>query len=156
MKKLLLLALLIPCLGLSAQSNKEEIEMYQAIFGMEKKEITAKLLTLTEVNSEKFWSIYDEYETERKAIGKKRIELLTKYADMYEDLNEENVSVLVKDAMSIRDQTTKLIKSYYSKIAKEVGQVPAAQFYQLEHYFQSEITVAIYSNIPLVGELKLD
>lgn len=156
MKKLLLLAFLVPCLTLSAQSNKEEIEMYQAIFGMEKKEITAKLVTLTEENSEKFWSIYDEYETERKAIGQKRIELLTKYAEMYADIDEENVTPLVKNAMTIRASADKLIKSYYSRIAKEVSQVAAAQFYQLEHYFQSEINVAIYSNIPLVGELKID
>lgn len=156
MKKLLLLAFLVPCLTLSAQSNKEEIEMYQAIFGMEKKEITAKLVTLTEENSEKFWSIYDEYETERKAIGQKRIELLTKYAEMYADIDEENVTPLVKNAMTIRASADKLIKSYYSRIANEVSQVAAAQFYQLEHYFQSEINVAIYSNIPLVGELKID
>lgn len=156
MKKLLLLAFLVPCLTLSAQSNKEEIEMYQAIFGMEKKEITAKLVTLTEENSEKFWSIYDEYETERKAIGQKRIELLTKYAEIYADIDEENVTPLVKNAMTIRASADKLIKSYYSRIANEVSQVAAAQFYQLEHYFQSEINVAIYSNIPLVGELKID
>ena len=156
MKKLLLLAFMVPFLTLSAQSNKEEVEMYQAIFGMEKKEISSKLITLTEENQEKFWTIYDQYETERKAIGQKRIELLTRYADMYADIDEENVTPLVKEAMAIRAENDKLIKSYYGKISKEVGHVAAAQFYQLEHYFMSEINVAIYSNVPMVGELKMD
>ena len=156
MKKLLLLAFLIPCLTLSAQSNKEEIEMYQAIFGMEKKEITSKLVSLTEENQESFWAIYDEYETERKAIGQKRIDLLNKYAQMYSDIDEENVTELVKGAMDIRAQNDKLIKTYYNKIYKGVGHVAAAQFYQLEHYFLSEINVAIYSQVPMVGELKVD
>lgn len=156
MKKLLLLAFLVPCLTLSAQSNKEEIEMYQAIFGMEKKDITAKLVTLTEENQESFWTIYDEYEAERKAVGQKRIELLTKYAEMYADIDEENVTGLIKEAMSIRAQADKLIKDYYNKIYKAVGHVSAAQFYQLEHYYMSEINVAIYSNVPMVGELKAE
>lgn len=156
MKKLLLLAFLVPCLTLSAQSNKEEIEMYQAIFGMEKKEISAKLITLTEENKEAFWTMYDEYEAERKAIGQKRIELLNKYAEMYSDIDDENVTDLVKGAMDIRAQNDKLIKTYYNKIYKGVGHVAAAQFYQLEHYFLSEINVAIYSNVPMVGELKMD
>ena len=156
MKKLLLLAFLVPCLTLSAQSNQEEIEMYQAIFGMEKKEISSQLITLTEENKETFWSIYDQYETERKAIGQNRIALLTKYAEMYADIDEENVTPLVKESMAIRADADKLVKTYYNKIYKEVGHVPAAQFYQLEHYFMSEINVAIYSNVPMVGELKVD
>jgi methanogenic corrinoid protein MtbC1 len=156
MKKLLLLAFLIPCLTLSAQSNKEEIEMYQAIFGMEKKEITSKLVSLTEENQESFWAIYDEYETERKAIGQKRIDLLNKYAQTYSDIDDENVTELVKGAMDIRAQNDKLIKTYYNKIYKGVGHIAAAQFYQLEHYFLSEINVAIYSQVPMVGELKVD
>ena len=156
MKKLLLLAFLVPCFALSGQSHKEEIEVYQAIFGMEKKEITSRLIVPSEEKQEAFWSLYDEYETERKAIGQKRIQVLNKYAEMYANINEENVTELVKEAMEIRASNDKLIKAYYHKIYKAVGHVPAAQFYQLEHYFLSEINVAIYSNVPMVGELKLD
>ncbi len=156
MKKLLLIAFLVPCLSLSAQSNKEEIEMYQAIFGMEKKEVTSRLMTLSEEKSEKFWALYDEYETARKAIGQKRIGLLTKYAEMYSEISEENVTPLVKDAMAVRAENDKLISTYYHKIYKEVGHVAAAQFYQLEHYFLSEINVAIHNTVPMVGEIKLD
>lgn len=155
MKKLLILAFLIPCLSVFAQSNQEEIEMFQAIFGMEKKEVAIKLIQPSEETKEVFWTLYDQYEAERKAIGQKRIALLSKYADMYADIDEENVTDLVKEGMAIRAESDKLIKSYYNKIFKEVGHVAGAQFYQLEHYFLSEINVAIYSNVPMVGELKL-
>lgn len=154
MKHLLILAFLFTGLGLSAQSNNEEIELYQAIFGMEKKEVTASLISLSDENSEKFWSLYDEYETKRKDIGMKRVKLIKKYAEMYGDLNEENITPLVKEAMKVREANNKLIKSYHKKISKEVSPMAAAQFYQLEHYFLSEINVALYTNIPMVGELK--
>ena len=156
MKKLLILAFLIPCMSVFAQSNKEEIEMYQAIYGMEKKEVTSRLIQPSEETKEAFWTLYDKYEAERKVIGQKRIALLSKYAEMYTDIDEENVTALVKDAMAIRAENDKLIKSFYGKIYKEVGHVQGAQFYQLEHYFLSEINVAIYSSVPMVGELKLD
>lgn len=152
----MLLAFLLPALMISAQSNKEEIEMFQAIFGMEKKEITARMIQPSEETAAKFWSLYDEYEAARKEIGQRRIELLTKYAEMYTEINDENVTPLVKEAMAIRASADKLVKTYYTKIYKEVGHVEAAQFYQLEHYFISEINVAIYGNIPMVGELKAD
>ena len=155
MKQLLILALLFVGLGLSAQSNKEEIELYQAIFGMEKKEVTAALINLPEEGKEKFWSLYDEYETERKDIGMRRVQLIQKYAEMYADLNEENVTPLVKEAMGVREANNKLIQSYYKKISSGVSPMAAAQFYQLEHYFLSELNVAIYGNIPMVGELKM-
>ena len=48
----------------------------------------------------------------------------------------------------------KIIQKYYKSIKKSCGIKPAAQFFQIEAYFQSAIRKTIFENIPLIGELE--
>ena len=71
----------------SAQTNKEEIDLYQSIFGMAKKEAVAGFLQLEQ--NDPFWALYDQYESERKVLGQKRIAILNDYAENYSKLTDE-------------------------------------------------------------------
>ena len=67
-----------------AQSTKEEVDIIQSVLGKEKKALVAEFLKLEAgPKTDAFWKLYDEYETERKALGKERIALLEKYASTY-------------------------------------------------------------------------
>jgi hypothetical protein len=61
-----------------AQSNKEDIDLIQSIYGKEKKTIVADFIKLEGAQKDAFWKLYDEYETKRKALGQKRVALLEK------------------------------------------------------------------------------
>ena len=80
-------------IGAMAQSDKEEIDLFQAAFGMGKKEVVSGFLQLD--SSSPFWSIYDQYETERKELGKKRVTLLKTYADQYGEMNDADLDELI-------------------------------------------------------------
>jgi hypothetical protein len=134
-----------------SQSNTEEIDFYQSVFGMGKKQAVAEFLQLG--NDDPFWSIYDEYETKRKEWGKKRIALLNDYADNYLTLTDEKTSELIEQSISQRKQLDKLIVSYYKKVKKGNGAKVAAQFYQFENYILEAIRMAIMEELPLIGEL---
>ncbi|GAB1454229.1 hypothetical protein MASR2M47_42850 [Draconibacterium sp.] len=54
-----------------AQSNKEETEFIQSIFGMGKKAVVAEFLGIDGDNP--FWALYDAYETKRKELGQRTI-----------------------------------------------------------------------------------
>jgi hypothetical protein len=152
--------LLLLCLGTFiffssfAQSNKEDVDMIQAMYGKQKKEITADFIMLPDAKKETFWKIYDDYETERKALGKQRISLLEKYANAYDTLGDKSSDAIIKQTIALQKSTDALIGKYYDKIMKEVGAKPAAQFYQLESYLLSVIRTYIMSNIPFIGELE--
>jgi len=135
-----------------AQSNKEEVDLVQSIFGMEKKSMVSQFIKLEGPQKDAFWLIYDEYETKRKELGKKRIDLLNKYAASYGTMDDAATEDLVNNTISLQTETDKLIVTYYKKIKKECGIKPAAQFYQFEGYVLSEIRAAIMENIPLIGE----
>lgn len=155
MKYLLLLAAgTFILLSSFAQSNKEDIDMVQAIYGKQKKEIAADFLILPDAKKATFWKIYDDYETERKALGKQRIGLLEKYANAYDTLGDKSTDAIIKQTMTLQKSTDALIAKYYDKIMKGVGVKPAAQFYQLESYLLSETRAYIMSNIPFIGELE--
>lgn len=69
-----------------AQSNREEVDLLQSIFGMEKKAIVSEFIKLDGAAGDAFWKTYDEYEIKRKNLGQKRLALLSKYIDGYATL----------------------------------------------------------------------
>jgi hypothetical protein len=155
MKKIILLtavvfALVCPSL---AQSNKEEVDLVQSVFGMEKKALVDQFIKPTEGPAkDAFWTLYDEYELKRKELGKKRLALLYEYTSNYLNLDDVSGDKMINDMISLQTQTDKLIATYYKKIKKGSGVKVAAQFYQFENYILSKIRGAIMEGIPLIGE----
>ncbi len=98
--------------GVSGQSNSEEIDYFQAIFGSEKKVFVSEFIKLEGESKVSFWALYDEYEVERKALGKKRIALLNKYAENYNNLSDEKTDEIVKNMQTQRKAVDKLIDNY--------------------------------------------
>ena len=153
MKKTLLTTLMV---GLAffafSQSNKEEVDLVQSVFGMEKKAMAAEFIKLEGAPKDAFWVAYDEYETKRKELGKKRIGLLEKYVNGYSTMDDAGMDQITKEIISLQGETDKLIVTYYNKIKKGSGVKAAAQFYQFENYILSKIRAEIMENIPLIGE----
>ena len=154
MKKIiLLLTTLVFVTGINAQSNKEDIEIIQGLYGKEKKEIMASFIELEGTKKTEFWKLYDEYETARKSLGKKRIALLERYAKEYETNDDKKIDALMKEIFSLQSQTDKLIVTYYDKMKLKSGFKAAAQFSQLEAYLLSQIRAALLEEIPFIGQL---
>ncbi len=150
-KLILALSVLLLTAGFAnAQSDKEEIELYQAAFGMQKKEVVAGFLKLDAANP--FWALYDQYETSRKELGKRRIALMKKYSSNYANLSDIEIDALMKEMMSIKSANDKLIDTYYAKIKKVSGSKVAAQFYEIENFILSQIRIEIMQVIPFIGE----
>ncbi len=134
-----------------AQSAQTEVEIVQEAFGLEKKVAVANFMDLGD-DAESFWNLYDEYEAERKKLGKSRIKVIEEYAKNYPDISDEKILELFKQATEIKKSFDKLEKTYFDRMRKEVGVNKAAQFWQLESYFNSMIQANIYSRIPFIGE----
>ncbi len=156
MKKinLLLSILLFTVVSVSAQSQKEEVELFQSIFGMEKKAAVADFIIVEGETATNFWALYDEYETIRKENGQKRLDLLEKYSNEYSSLEDEKTRKITKEMISIGSKYDKLIQKYYKKVDKKCGAKYAAQFYQIEMYFQSVIRLTIMDEMPFIGEVE--
>ena len=149
MKKITLLLLAIFTFAFAnAQSNKEEIDLMQSIFGMEKKAMVSEFVTVDPGQADAFWALYDEYELARKELGVTRIKLFDQYVDNFDNLTAETADKWTAEVVSLGKATDKLILSYYKKIKKATNPIVALQFYQLEEYILSAIRVSVLEVLP--------
>ena len=154
MKKLIVIAIAsLLSTTMFAQSNKEDVDLIQSIFGKEKKELVQVYMTIPETQSAKFWSLYDVYETARKKLGQERIKLIEAYANSYEKLDSKKASDLVTKKFAWADKYTKFQQLYFTKFSAIIGGLQAAKFFQLEDYIENCIRVSIQEEIPFIGEL---
>jgi outer membrane lipoprotein-sorting protein len=150
MKKLIfLLSALLIVASVSAQSNKEEIELMQAAFGMEKKAMMEEFVQVDPAQRDAFWALYDEYETARKDLAKRRIDLLNQYVINYDKMTNEFADSWTAEVMALGKKTDALLAGYYKKVKKVTNPVVALQFLQVENYILSGIRVMILEELPL-------
>lgn len=144
----ILLVLVFISSNLMAQSSMEELDYIQSIFGMEKKAMVAEVVKPSADQEAAFWKLYDSYETARKALGKERIELILKYGDNYENLNNALADDLLKQSLALTKRNDKLVATYVKKIRKATNSTVAMQFHQFEMYILSEVRIAIAGSLP--------
>jgi hypothetical protein len=147
---ILIIATLFVAIFANAQSDKEEIDLIQAAFGMDKKAIVAEFVKPSDTQKDAFWKLYDEYEGKRKDLGKQRIELLKQYADQYQTMTSIQADAWTKKVIDLQKKTDNLISSYYNKVKGVSDGLVATQFYQIENYLLIAIRAEVFNAIPFV------
>jgi hypothetical protein len=151
MKKLLFIFTALFIAGFAnAQSNKEEVDLIQSVFGMEKKALVADFMALDASKADAFWKLYDEYETQRKELGKRRIDLMEQYANNYNGMPSEVADKWMADVIKLGKSTDKLLETYYKKVKKVTDPVTALKFWHVESYILNSIRQSITSELPFV------
>jgi hypothetical protein len=133
-----------------AQSYSEEVDLMQAAFGMAKKDVVSAFVQPSSSQSDAFWKLYDEYETQRKALGKERIALIEQYAKQYENMTSEQADAWMSKVIALQKKTDKLISTYYKKVKGATDGLVATQFYQVENYILTGIRMELLEEIPFV------
>jgi hypothetical protein len=121
----------------------------QAAFGMEKKAMVAEFVKVSDTQKDAFWKLYDEYETARKELAKRRITLLEQYANGYDKMTNESAEKWTTEVISLSKKTDDLLVSYYGKVKKATNPIVALQFYQVEGYILTGIRLTILEGLPL-------
>ncbi len=149
-KSFLIIAALFMATFAWAQSDKEEVDLMQAAFGMEKKQIVTDFVKPSAAQKDAFWKLYDEYETQRKELGRQRIALLKLYADEYLTMTPEQADTWTKGVIELQKKTDGLIVTYYGKVKAISDGLVATQFYQIENYILTAIRAKMLQNVPFV------
>jgi hypothetical protein len=156
MKKLILAAIIaVFTFTSNGQSNAEEVALMQSVYGMQKKDLIAKHMKIEAGKADLFWQMYDEYEIARKEIGLKRVKNIEQYAEKYENLTGTDADALVKASMEVQKSFISLWEKTYKKMAKSISPVTAAQFIQVEMFFENMVRQELSMDIPLIGEFDV-
>ncbi|MFD1602521.1 hypothetical protein ACFSJW_19720 [Flavobacterium artemisiae] len=155
MKKLSLILIMAAATFSSyAQSSfKEDVEVVQSLYGKSKSELVKQYMNLSDAQATAFAKVYDNYETERKALGQSKFQLINDYASSYETLTDAKADELVKGTLKNHIAYEKLYTKTYNQAKKAIGAINAAKFIQLEVYLQTIIRSEILEAIPFIGEL---
>jgi hypothetical protein len=137
----------------SAQVSKDETQMIQGIWGMEKRAMLNEFMQFTPDEVTKFGPIYDAYMEEHKKLGAERINIISEYINTYGTADDMKIDNLMTRLLKNNEGLDKLQMKYYAKAKKALGAKRAAQFVQFEIYVQTTIKAQIQSNIPFIGEL---
>ena len=150
---ILLTLLLVPIISIHAQSDEDDMDYIQSIFGEERREIYEEFIQAEGTAATEFWRLYDDYEARLLSLGKRRFDLLDKYADNYDNHTPEQLDELMRNIIQQKANVDKLINGYYKKMRKASGPKVAAQFWQMENYILAVTRTAIMETIPFIGEL---
>ena len=96
----------------------------------------------------------NEYEAQRSEMGKVRIDLLKKYADLYDTMTDEDAADLLQQNAKFQSTMLKIKQRYTKRITKSLGAKKAMQWLQLENYLDRQIGLYIMDNVPFIGELE--
>lgn len=133
-----------------SQSNKDEVALMQAAFGMDKQAVVAEFVKPSPAEKDAFWKLYDEYEAKRKELGKQRIALLEQYADQYLTMTGIDADAWTKKVIALQKKTDDLIATYYTKIKAKSDGIVATQFYQIENFILTSIRAEILQKVPFL------
>jgi len=146
---LLIASLALP---LAAQQEKpaDNMDIVREALRAEKKVLVAENMQLTESEAAAFWPVYEEYQTEMKAIGDRMVKLVEAYAAAYKAMNDETAAKLVKELLSIQSDRAKLAEKYLPKFQKVLPIAKVARYYQIENKIRAVVDYDVASQIPLV------
>jgi hypothetical protein len=85
-----------------SQTEKDEVAIFQNAFGIEKRTLIENYMKVDESKAAEFWKLYETYENSRRAIGLKRIQNITKYAENYENFTPESINAIMKNALDVQ------------------------------------------------------
>ena len=134
MKKVLLVAAAIALsINIQAQTANDYLELTREVLKAEKKAAVTEAMQLSEAESQPFWNLYNEYQSNLYTVQNKRIAIIKDFSENYESLSDEKANELWVSTMKYRQELLKLKKRYYNKFKKVVSPGKAARFMQLEN-----------------------
>ena len=144
------ITLLLLSISASSQTDNDYLELARDVLKTEKKAVITEVMQLTELESEPFWDLYNEYQGKLYLVQNKRIAIIKDFADNFEQLTDEKADALWLGAMQYNQELLKLEKMYYKKFKKILPAGKAARFFQAENKIETMIDAQLALELPMI------
>ncbi|MEE9165084.1 MAG: hypothetical protein V3U15_02355 [Nitrospinota bacterium] len=136
----------------SYEKHKEEIELTASIINLERKEIIDHNMGLSNDEERGFWSLYNDYRLSMNEVGKRKIKLITDYADSIkkENLSDAEALRILKEFLSIEREKLTRREEYIPKFQKVLPPKKVVLFFQIENKLDAVLNFDLAKAIPLV------
>lgn len=136
-----------------AQGNStSNMEILRDKIKADKKLVVAANMELTDAEGQKFWLIYDDYQSDLSKINMQTGDVIKSYANAYNNkaVTNETAKKLVNEAMAVEQKELELKRAYFTKVETAIGSVKAARYIQIENKIRALIKFELADKIPLL------
>lgn len=150
MQKTIIGLIILMSSAIFAQSADTYLELLRSDLKTQKKAVVAQTLELNELEAEKFWPIYRDYEYEATKVGDIWVEVIKEYAANYESLTDEKADELMMKSFEFAEAENDLNKKYYEKVKEVLGAKKAGKYTQIINRISMLIDLQTTAEIPLI------
>ena len=144
-----LVILLSPMTLLALQVN-DEIELTRVVIQAQRQSILSQAMSLTEEESKRFWPLYRDYLVEVNKLVDRNVQLITSYADHYQNLSGETAVWILDEFISLERAEADLKAAWIPRFREVLPPKKVARFFQLENKMDAIIEYDLATSIPLI------
>jgi hypothetical protein len=150
MNKVALLFLLVMSTNLYAQTANDYLELTRSVLQTEKKAAVIENMQFTDEESEKFWTLYEEYNAELYKVQNQRIKVIKDFGESFDSMTDEKADNIWIDYLKFKEDLLELQEEYYGKFKEILPAAKVVRYFQLENKIEMLIHAKIAAEIPLL------
>ena len=135
--------ILIPVF-LNAQTDDSKYERVQA----QKIAFFTERLELTSAEAEKFWPVYNDYQSRKNKLTNERRTLTQFYIENSENMSKEEISESLDKYIELQKAETALLEKYNNKFKEILPEEKVMKIYITEFQFKNWLLKQIRANKP--------
>jgi hypothetical protein len=132
------------------QVTDDTIQLMRQDIRLQRKQIVAANLPLTEPESIKSWPVYDRYVVDHSKICGARYALIKEYAMSYNTLTEDQARSFITRWTKTEEQMAQLRLKWIPEFEKVISAKKTAMFFQIDRRLGQMVELKLSSEIPLV------
>jgi Spy/CpxP family protein refolding chaperone len=145
--------LTVGMLGALAAAAKEEHNLKSVHEKLEadKKEIVTQYMDLTEAEAQRFWPVYDQYQTELERLAERTRSLLASYAAAQQggSFSDEKAQKLLDEWIAIDQDEAKQRAAAAKAVLAVLPPKKAARYLQIEYEYRALLRYDLAAAVPL-------
>jgi hypothetical protein len=127
----------------------EEMRLTREMIHTQRQALVTSAMDLTPSEMQRFWPLYRQYRSAASKVGDRIVNLITTYADNYENLTDKAADKLLTEFVRIEAERARLKAQYLPKFKKVLSPKKVARFYQIENKLDIAILADLAEVIPL-------
>ena len=135
----------------AADKSLDNMSYLREKLKVDKKQVVAANMDLTEAEAKKFWPLYEEYQKELHQINDRLAMVIVSYSKDYNAnaLTDARAKALLDRYLAIEESEIKMKKSFAGKLAKALPGRKATRYMQLENKIRALVKYELAGEVPL-------
>jgi hypothetical protein len=130
---IVIVLLLLPCIKAASQNKKmENLNSYKIGF-------FTKKLNLTSPEAEKFWPVYNEYQSQRTRIQLEKVSIIRNFNQNESTLSDKEISDMGDKLVQTITKESALAVTFHNKLKETLPPAKVIRFYQAENQYKAQL-----------------